>query len=64
MLDNFSNQGPFKQIMMNSRSTNLRLVSVVDSIIMTTLVYGFSLPDTEFSYQKIHLCENNVGCLI
>jgi len=62
MLDNFSNQGPFKQIMMNSRSTNLRLVSVVDSIIMTTLVYGFSLPDTGFSYQKIHLCENNVGC--
>ena len=62
ILDDNHNHAPFKQIIMNSRSTNIRIISVINSIIMTTIVYSFSLPNTGFSYQKIHLCENNVGC--
>jgi hypothetical protein len=52
----------FSSIFICMESKTRRIMTICDSIIITGIMYALTLPKTGMIIQRVHLCEDRVGC--
>jgi hypothetical protein len=49
-------------VMIPFRHTRSQILTIIDAVLVTVVMYSFTLPKTGLLSQRVHLCEERVGC--
>lgn len=49
-------------IVLPFRNTKSQIIMTLDAVVVTVVMYAFTLPKTGLLSQQVHLCEDRVGC--